>query len=325
MAPSDVGLFTPRQRGTIITPMPLVYAIVAFVLLLILPREAFAWGPGMHVEVALQALASMPGIAAGIATVISAYPDAFIYGATSPDIIVGKKYAGYLHHCHNWRMGHLILAEARDERQKAAAYGYLMHLAADVVAHNYFIPFKIVRSWSTTLLKHTYWEMRFDLGVSEEAWKRLDRVGEVDVEKFDELLERVLRKTLFSFSTNKRIFNTILMLQKLHGLRRSLDAYASRSRYDIGVENRQHYMDLAMESAMGFLKDPAKAHCLQVDPAGLARLAYAKTLRRSIRSAVGRGALPRERAEELVELVKERLALGLYRPDMFLPTVGDML
>jgi hypothetical protein len=307
------------------TRMLLVYAIMACLALVLLPREAFAWGPGMHVEVAMQALSSISTIAAPVAALIKAYPDAFIYGATSPDIIVGKKYAGYLHHCHNWRMGRLILEEARGERQQAAAYGYLMHLAADVVAHNYFIPFKIVRSWDTTLLKHTYWEMRFDLGVSEEAWERLDGISEEDVVGFDDLLERVLRKTLFSFSTNKRIFNTILMVQKLHSLRRSLHAYAARSRYDIGVENRQHYMDLAMESAMGFLKNPENAVCLQVDPAGLARLEYAKLLRRSIRGAVRRGVLGKLRADELVELVKERLALGLYRPDMVLPIVEDML
>lgn len=279
----------------------------------------------MHVEVALGALGSVSVAAPVIAALMEKFPEAFIYGAASPDIILGKKLAGYLHHCHNWRMGRMILKEARGERQTAAAYGYLMHLAADIVAHNYYIPFKIVRSWDARLLTHTYWEMRFDLGVSEEAWDRLDMINELDIEEFDDLLERVLRKTIFSFSTNKRIFNTILMLQKVRGLRRSLELHASRSKYDIGVENRQHYVDLAMESALAFLKDPDGAPCLAVDPTGLARLDYAKNLRRNIRNKVSQGRLKRKDAEKLVELVKERLAMGLYRPDMMLPVVDDVL
>jgi hypothetical protein len=279
----------------------------------------------MHVEVALNALSNISMVAPAIAALMEKLPEAFIYGAASPDIILGKKLAGYLHHCHNWRMGYMILKEARGERQIAAAYGYLMHLAADIVAHNYFIPFKIVRSWDARLLAHTYWEMRFDLGVSDEAWERLDMITELDIEEFDDLLERVLRKTIFSFSTNKRIFNTILMLQKVRGLRRRLELHASRSKYGIGVENRQHYVDLAMESALSFLKDPDGAPCLAVDPAGLARLDYAKTLRRNIRNKVSQGRMKEREAERLVELVKERLALGLYRPEMMLPVVDDVL
>ena len=305
--------------------MVLVHAILAAVVVILLPLDAYAWGPGMHVEVALGAISRISAVAPVIAELMSAYPEAFIYGAASPDIIVGKKLAGYLYHCHNWSMGQLILKEARSERQRAAAYGYLMHLAADIVAHNYYIPFKIVRSWNARVLSHTYWEMRFDLGVSDEAWGRLSMITELDIEEFDDLLERVLRKTIFSFSTNKRIFNTILMLQKIKGLRGSLKIYAARSKYGIGDENRQHYMELATESAEGFLKDPEGASCLAVDPAGLAKLEYAKNLRRNIRNGVKRGRLGKRKANELVELVKEELAVGLYRPEMALPIVMDVL
>ena len=148
---------------------------------------------------------------------------------------------------------------------------------------------------------------------------------ECEIDEFDRLLERVLRKTLFSFSTNKRIFNTILIFQKMKRLRESLRLYAKHSRFDIDDENRQHYYELASESVSDFLRHPDKAHCLDVDPAGLARLAYAKNLRRSMRTMVERGLLDEARAATLVELVRENLALGLYRPEMSLPDVGDVL
>lgn len=305
--------------------MPVVHAIFAAVAVLALASEAHAWGPGMHVELALSALASAALVAPAIRGLIKRFPDSFIYGAASPDIIVGKKYAGYLHHCHNWRMGWLILNEAESDRQRAAAYGYLMHLAADVVAHNYYIPVKIVRSFEARLLSHTYWEMRFDLGVPEKAWEKLSAVKRGEIEEFDRLLERVLRKTLFSFSTNKRIFNTILKLQKMRRLRTSLKFYERHSRFGMVEENRRHYYDLAMESALDFLRRPDRAASLAVDPAGLARLAYAKAMRGNVRAMRRSGVLTERKAARFVDLVEERLAVGLYRPEMSLPDVGDVL
>ncbi len=306
-------------------PMPIVYAAISLCFLVLWPATALAWGPGMHVDIASEALASIALLAPIVREVIEQYPNAFIYGAASPDIVVGKKFAGYQHHCHNWHVGSLILSEAESDLQRAAAYGYLMHLAADVVAHNYYIPVKYVRSYGARLLSHTYWEMRFDLGVSEEVWARLDAVTEEEVDQFDRLLESVLKKTLFSFSTNKRIFNTILILQKMRGLRTSLRLYAKRSRYGIPEENREHYRDLAVESALDLLKNPTGAPCLAMEPMGIQRIAYAKNLRRRIRAMLMRGMMTEVQAERLVELVRERLAVGLYRPDLALPDVVDIL
>lgn len=286
---------------------------------------AGGWGPGIHVEMALRALRSHSEADADIARLMQKHPDDFIYGCTSPDIIVGKKYAGYHYHCHNWRMGRLILAEAKSDRQRAAAYGYLMHLAMDVVAHNYYIPFKIVRSYSARVLSHTYWEMRFDLGVPEAVWKRIGNLTQYEIDEFDELLERVLRKTLFSFRTNKRIFNSIMILQKMRTMRQTLRLYASQSRWGIEEENRKHYVDLTWESASDFLKHPDDAACFQSDPAGLRRLAYAKNLRRRMRKLIKKKLLTRPKADRLVEIFKERLAVGLYRPDLVLPDVVDVL
>jgi hypothetical protein len=139
------------------------------------------------------------------------------------------------------------------------------------------------------------------------------------------LLDRVLRRTIFSFSTNKRIFNTILILQKMRAMRASLRLYARHSRFDIGGENRQHYAELALESALDFLKNPRSAPCLQMDPAGLARLDYAKELRRRMRGMMNRGRMSVKQAEALSDFVKDSLAMGLYRPEMKLPKISDVL
>jgi hypothetical protein len=302
-----------------------VYGLIAVILFLLVPSVALAWGPGVHVEVALTALANVGLAIPPIRKLMKAHPDDFIYGASAPDIIIGKKLAGYMHHCHNWRMGWLILNEAETDRQRAGAYGYLMHLAADVVAHNYYIPFKIVRSYDARMLSHMYWEMRFDLGIKEEAWKRLGKLAKHEFKEFDDLLNRILRKTIFSFKTNKRIFNGILVLQKMRSMRHSLGLYARKSRWHIEEENRQHYLDLVIESAMDFLAHPETAACLEMDPTGEARIAYARNLRRRIRLMRRRGLLDDASTAKMIDLVKERLAVALYRPDMVLPDVVDVL
>lgn len=302
-----------------------VYALIMTAILLLLPNIAYAWGPGVHVEISMYALAHLAAVIPPIRKLIKEYPDDFIYGASMPDVIIGKKLAGYMHHCHSWRMGWLILNEATTDRQRAAAYGYLMHLASDVIAHNYYIPFKIIRSYNARTLSHTYWEMRFDLGVKEEIWDRLGQVARHEFKEFDDLLNKVLRKTIFSFKTNKRIFNGILVLQKMRGMRHSLGLYAKQSRWHIEEENRQHYLDLAIEAAMDFLAHPESAACLEIDPTGDARIAYARNLRRRIKLMRRRALLDDDAAAKIVELAKERLAIALYRPEMTLPDVVDVL
>ena len=143
--------------------------------------------------------------------------------------------------------------------------------------------------------------------------------------EFDQVLDTVLRKTIFSFRTNKKIFSSILALQRMKSLRSSLRLYARTSRYEIEEENRQHYFDLVMESVLAFITKPEQAWCLDIDPTGVSRLTYADNLRRRMKALLIRGVLKEETAARLVELVRERLVVGLYRPDLVLPDVTDVM
>ena len=230
-----------------------------------------------------------------------------------------------MYHCHNWSVGSLILNEAETDAQRAAAYGYLTHLAADSVAHNYFVPYKMIRSYSTRSLSHTYWEVRFDLDVPEEIWKVVPKVIQHDYHEFDYLLERVLKKTLFSFRTNKKIFNSILILQKLKQLRRTLKIYAKASRWVLSEKDRENYRRLALESVRDFLENGERAKCCLVDPAGLRKITYAVNLRRRLKSLVRKKVITVAQAETLVCRVKEGLQKSIFDPEGVLPDVQDIL
>ncbi|OGQ04415.1 MAG: hypothetical protein A2W61_07125 [Deltaproteobacteria bacterium RIFCSPLOWO2_01_44_7] len=302
--------------------MFLVYLTIIILGLFLDPIVAHAWGPGTHLDIALTVLQHSFWALPTVRALIETYRDDFIYGAVSPDIIVGKKYAGAIYHCHNWSIGKLILEEAQTDMERAAAWGYLTHLAADTVAHNYFVPFKIIRSFSTRSLSHVYWEMRYDLHIPDHCWKEFKHVIRQDYRPFDHLLERVLKKTIFSFRTNKKIFNSILILQKMKQLRFGLKVYAKASRWELPERDRRHYKELTLETIKDFLRHPQQAKCLKADPAGQRKLLYAAETRKQLKDFTKEKRRNKE-ITQFLESVKQKLHRGLFDSTVSLPNLYD--
>ncbi len=290
------------------------------------PGEAHAWGPGVHLQLALDCLDKIALAAPALAHIIKRYPHEFIYGSVSPDIFLSKMRAGYLFHCHNWRMGRLLLSEAATDRLRASVYGYLVHLAADVVAHNYYVPYKIIRSHNARVVApHTYWEMRFDLTVPHEVWRAVPEIVHGDYQEFDALLERVLKKTLFSFRTSKRIFTSILVVHKIQQLQNSLRRFARQSKLILAEPRVAHFRKLLHDSVDDFLQHPETALCLGGDPTGYARESEAFRLLKRIRQARRRKQLSLEQSEHLVTLCDKRLQHTMYQREMEWPDVYDVM
>lgn len=304
--------------------MLLVYLLFALGVILI-PENAYAWGPGMHLETALYVLDHVKDILPGIAAVITEHPRHFIYGSVSPDILVGKRYAGYHWHCHNWNVAQLLLDSAKTTAEKSGVYGYLCHLAADTVAHNYFVPYKAVRGYSAKLLSHTYWELRHDLKVNPRVWKEVRSITQGDYADFDALMEKTLRKSVLSFRTSRVIFRGILKLEQLRRLRQTLTVFAKQSQWDIGPERFLHFYTLTMSTVMDFLKNPKKARCLAADPSGMARQAEALQLRKRIRENLRRNVITKSQADKWVQLCSKRLEESLFLPVIWWPDVYDVV
>lgn len=112
---------------------------LAFFLLFVSPSISFAWGPVVHLREGLYLLENTKLIISYIAEVILSSPYYFLYGCISPDVLIGKGKKISKTHSHNWNIGFKLI-NSKDLNIKAYGYGYLMHLAADVIAHNYFIP-----------------------------------------------------------------------------------------------------------------------------------------------------------------------------------------
>ena len=282
----------------------------------LLPTDALAWGGGIHMQLGTQVLANLGMFPADLAALLAAHPKDFLYGCLAPDITVGKKYTHYLLNCHRWGIGRTLLKEAQTDHQRACAYGYLCHLAADSVAHNYYVPYKIIRSFATITMKHTYWEMRFEGFVAKETWALAHRVCRADQRGNDLLLRKVLTTTLFSFGTNKRIFNSIMVIARMDKLQKIMHTLSSKSRYQLAESDRDEYMQLSREAILDFLNNPDDSKYLRMDPTGEKALAAADALRRNLRLRLKSGFMSKTEGFEEVEAMRSTLRKSLHKPEL---------
>ena len=298
--------------------------IAAAVTALLIPVDAHAWGPIAHVDYAQDVLQNLPLFTAEVRALLAAYPKDFLYGTLAADITVGKKYVDYIYNCHNWRVGFLLLNEAKDERQEACAYGYLVHLAADIIAHNFFVPATTLRSFSTRTVGHVYWEMRFDSRRPKRIWDLTKEICRGDFSHDDELFQRMLKRTLFSFKTNKRIFNSILNLHRLDRWRGGMKQLDRTSSWTLSRQDITLFRGLALESVHAFLENPKKAPCTRIDPTGADKLLYAKETRRRLNKAYRRRQITKRQANIFVREAQDALQEAIYNTKTPLPEVGDL-
>lgn len=195
-----------KQRGSRLISLgviPLMFAVVA---LCVLPSAAWAWTPGTHIFLGEAVLAALAQLPKGIAELLGTYPMEFLYGSIAADTSIAKKYAPVGRHCHSWAVGLEIYDKARDEAIKSFALGYLAHLAADTVAHNFFVPRYLIIASRTSGVGHSYWESRFETHLGTGYSRRAREVILRDHTRSDDHLDRILSPTIFSTQTNRRLF-----------------------------------------------------------------------------------------------------------------------
>ncbi len=286
----------------------------ALLWLCVAPSELFAWGPATHIAIGEAVLRSVHLLPPAVQAVLDRNRIAFLYGSVAADISFAKKYADVGRHSHHWHIGKEIADSADTEELHAVGLGYLAHLAADTIAHNVFVPRKLLLTSTTQAVGHTYWEHRMDVHLGESFGRKARAVVlDHDHSRADELFDRVLSRTLFSFRTNRRIFRGMVAFQDDDRWKRIFDEILRRSRFDLPDDMRDLYIRLAFDYVMEHLADPDRSRASLLDPVGEERLLSAKRLRRDVLASgtVGIPAALVEAANEWIPLPDEPL---LYVP-----------
>ncbi|HKK92729.1 MAG TPA: zinc dependent phospholipase C family protein [Longimicrobiales bacterium] len=246
----------------------------------LLPEPVLAWGPGTHIALGNLVLAAGHLLPPALAALIGRHPVHFLYGSVAADISLAKKYAPEGRHCHHWHVGEEIHDEADTEALEAMAYGYLAHLAADTVAHNLYVPRQLLFTTTTAGIGHTYWEHRMDVHVGEENLREARKiVTRHDHSAADELMDRVLASTLFSFRTNRMFFRGMIHASADQRWIRLFDQILKRSRYDVTDDLVDRYLALSFDAVIDYLRDRDDSGPANLDPIGDERLHLAASLR----------------------------------------------
>lgn len=247
------------------------------------PIAAFAWTPGTHIFLGETILSNLHLLPAPIANLLQAFPYDFLYGTIAPDTSIAKKYVPAGRHSHFWNVGQETFDQAPSESLRAFGLGYLSHLAADTIAHNYFVPRQLVLTTSTRSMGHTYWESRIETHLGGHYARRAREIIQRDQSAADLHLEQIISPTLFSVRTNRRIFRGMVHLTHTKSWHRAMQAAADRSRWLLTNRDVERHLGIAYDVTVDMLaaaeSGGASAQVRELDPNGAQALRAAKRLR----------------------------------------------
>jgi uncharacterized protein (DUF924 family) len=291
----------------------------ALLLIVLLPRAAYAWTPGTHVYLGEAVLRSLPMLPGVVAELLRAFPYDFLYGSIAADTSMAKKYVPTGRHCHSWTVGLEIHSEAPEGPMRAFALGYLAHLAADAIAHNHFVPKQLAVTASTSSLGHSYWESRFDTHIGERFSRTAKQLILRDHSHSDEHLDRILSPTIFSTPTNRRIFRGMVYVADTESWQRIFHLVEEKSRWDLTEREIASYMGRAFDFIIDLMVRLDRAEPYKLDPAGETALRDAKKVRRA---ALRRGGEEHvlEEAQNHFGMPPSKLQYAVKLPEPLYPT-----
>lgn len=269
----------------------------ALLLVVLCPTDAWAWTPGTHVFLGDAVLSNLTLLPGHIADLLRSFPADFLYGSIAADTSIAKKYAEVGRHCHAWHVGLEIHDEAEPPALRAFALGYLSHLAADVVAHNFFVPRQLAVTSSTTALGHSYWESRIDTHLGDPWPRRARELLSLDHSRADQHLDRILSPTLFGTPTNRRIFRGMVYVTDTESWQRIFQLVSENSRWDLSDADVSRYLARSFDYIVDLLCHWDQSEPYRYDPSGELPLREAKKVRRQARRQGGdmRAALEADR------------------------------
>lgn len=258
-------------------------SLAAFAVLALAP-SAYGWGPGTHIHLGKLVLEQWPLLPPLVAAVLRRWPLAYLYGCIATDVVFAKRLSRIKLICHQWSTGQRILERAESDEERAFAYGYLSHLAADTVAHGQYVPRHVLLTNWPVETGHFYWELRAEDFVPSHNWAVLGEIMEQDRRGFHRLIRSELTGTFLPFPMNRILFERINRLILVGGR----GGRISRLRDWVGSPLPRglilRYHEASVERTLDLLRHGSTSAVLLEDPNGTWQLAMARAFRRQTRT-----------------------------------------
>lgn len=268
-----------NKRGETRSGRRWIVPLLSALAVLIFSNQAYAWGVGMHMMHGTTLLQNLQWLTGSLLHVLRAFPRDFLYGCVSADIFIGKGSKYHADHCHNWSTARRLLQQADDPRLQSFACGYIAHLAADIIAHNVYVPNQLYLTSSTTRLGHIYWELRADEFADQKYWKQVLDILSGMNDQNDRFVQEIVKKDLISFDMKKKLFTHAVKLYDLGKRQQAVSLVSRNSRWDVPQEYVQSLNRKCLNLIVNVLNHPDDSICYRYDPIGSQRLAEAKRLR----------------------------------------------
>src|SRR5206468_249835 len=143
-----------------------------------------------------------------------------------------------------------------------------------------FVPKQLAITSSTSSLGHSYWESRFETHLGERYSRRARDLITLDHSRSDGLLDRVLSPTIFSTSTNRRIFRGMVIVADNESWQRIFNLMKENSRWDLADQEVAAYVARSYDFIMDLLRRMDHSEPFRLDPSGDHALRLAKKVRR---------------------------------------------
>ncbi len=292
----------------------IVACAVAAVVLLVAPSAVWAWGPVTHIALGIQALATIVPRSHPLYATLAAFPEIFLYGSLAPDIVQGRRLQSRLRrHSHNWTTGFGLLESAASPTAQIFALGYLAHLAADVIAHNFFLPACFIGRYDARLSGHIYFEACFDAAHEQSYQEVLLKLLSVDFTSFDALLEKGLDSPLVPFGMHRRLFEG--GLKRIRQFNRIVKALGGAAKFH--PQEAQTLCDASRAAIGEVIERVEAASVCRFDPMGRQSLRYAAATRQRLRRLARIGGRTAQGARDLADAMRLELRRRLVELPFF--------
>lgn len=265
--------------------------LLMVVVVLSVTDSAMAWGPATHVGLANTILDQISVLPMAVAAIINRHRLAYMYGNIAADVVFAKRLSKVKQFCHHWSTAFRLLDSAENERDKAFAYGYLSHLAADTVAHGKYVPYQIIVSNLPVNYGHFYWELRADAKQDALAWSSLKHLLSHNHADHHNTLSDHIVDTFLPYDLNRLLFDRMNAFAVKRGFQRTMHVWNRFSRRSLSVELLNGYRSESIDRIQTILAEGHRSALLREDPNGTSALMQVKVQKRAVRR-MKRGGLP---------------------------------